>query len=130
MTQWLNLGEVSFLHAAGLQAFGGTEGLRDRGLLESAIAEPFATFAQQELYSSLWDKVAALGRSLICNHPFVDGNKRVGFAAMSVVLKRNGYDLVCTADEGETMVLNVATSAINRHDLAAWLEQHSIKIAP
>jgi death-on-curing protein len=129
MSFTISIDEAFFLHAAALQAFGGTPGLRDLGLLESALAQPLATFEGKSVYESDWDRIAALGRSLICNHPFVDGNKRVGFAAMCVVLRRSGFELVCSPDEGEKTTLDIASGNMKREAVAAWLETRSVRIS-
>ena len=82
--RYLSFEEVVSLHSQIIAQSGGSSGLRDRGALESAVAQPEASFGGQELYPSLAEKTAALGHSLIQNHPFVDGNKRIGHAAMEV----------------------------------------------
>ena len=125
----LTVDEALALHAAALEAYGGTPGLRDRGLLESALAQPLATFGGQSVYSSIWDRVASLGISMVCNHAFVDGNKRIGFAAMAIVLRRNGYELACSADDGERTILAVALGTLKPEGLAKWLEGHSLDVS-
>jgi death-on-curing family protein len=85
--------QVLYLYQQVIQRSGGTIGLRDEGLLESAVYRPQASFGGRDLYPDLWSKAAALGHSIILNHPFVDGNKRVGFEAMRLMLRLNGYDL-------------------------------------
>ncbi len=127
MKETLTVDEALLLHAAALARYGGRDGMRDRGLLESALAQPLASFQGQDLHPTLWDKAAALGRSLIANHPFVDGNKRVGFVAMDVVLQRHGYRLECSPDEGEQITLGVAAGAVKREELAAWLQSHCVR---
>ena len=82
--RYLSLQEVISLHSLLIAQSGGSSGLRDRGALESAVAQPEASFGGEQLYPDLASKAAALGHSLIQNHPFVDGNKRVGHAAMEV----------------------------------------------
>ncbi len=82
----LTLGEVVELHGRLIAATGGATGIRDLGLLESALAQPAATFAGAELHPTPVDKAAALGFSLVANHPFVDGNKRIGHAVIEVFL--------------------------------------------
>lgn len=124
----ITIDEALALHEAALEAYGGAAGLRDRGLLESALAQPLATFGGRPLYTTLWDKVAALGRSLICNHAFADGNKRVGFAAMAIVLLRNGYELTCSVDGGEAAIQAVASGELAREGLAEWLEAYSCPV--
>src|SRR2546426_10931368 len=101
MTRYLTKEEVIELHRRGLERFGGMPGLRDEGLLDSALAQPRATFGGEELHPALSAKAAALAFSLINNHPFVDGNKRVGFAALAVFLELNSRRLICSSDEGE-----------------------------
>ena len=93
-------------------------------MLDSAVAQPQATFGGQDLNPTLTSKAAALGFSLIMNHPFVDGNKRTGFAAMAVLLRLNGLKLVCSTDDGEAAVLKVASSQMNRDELCRWIETH------
>lgn len=129
MNELITKDELLYLHQLGIEAFGGPLGLRDESLLDSALAQPHATFDGKDLHSTLFAKVAALGFSLIANHAFVDGNKRVGFAAMAAVLRRNGFELGCTVDEGERITLDVAASNCDRETLAAWVEQHARKIA-
>jgi death-on-curing protein len=130
MKDTLSKEEAIALHAAAIERFGGMPGLRDADLLDSALAQPLATFGGQSLYSSIWDKVAALGRSLICNHAFIDGNKRLGFAAMAIVLRRHGWELDCDPDDGERAMLAVAAGQMHREELAKWLEATSIKLPP
>jgi len=84
------------------------------------------TFEGVDLYPTLVSKAAALGYSLIMNHPFVDGNKRVGHAAMEVMLVLNGYQLPADVDEQERIVLAVASGAMSRDQFAGWLEAHAL----
>ena len=91
--------QVLRLHNALLETFGGTAGVRDDGLLESALNAPFATFGGQYLYPSVQAKAAQLGFGLVCNHPFVDGNKRIGAHVMLVFLAINGIELDYTQEE-------------------------------
>ncbi len=91
--RFLTLNEVLALHSQLISLFGGTSRIRDLGSLESAIAQPRMTFGGEDLYPSVAEKAAALGYSLIKNHPFVDENKRVGHAAMEVFLVLNGFEI-------------------------------------
>ena len=122
MIRYLTKEEVLELHRQSLERYGGAVGIRDEGLLESAIAQPQAAFGGQELYPTLAAKAAALGFSLINNHPFFDGNKRVGFAAMAVFLVLNSKKLTCTADDGESTVLAVASGKMTREEFVSWVE--------
>jgi death-on-curing protein len=122
--RYLTLAEVLALHQQILQDSGGTLGIRDVGLLESAIAQPLAAFGGQDLYPSLIEKAAALAFSLVSNHPFVDGNKRVAHAAMEVFLVLNGHEIDCPVDEQETFWLRLAAGQGSRSDLVDWLSKH------
>lgn len=124
----LTLGEVVDLHRRLLAVSGGATGIRDIGLLESALAQPAATFAGTDLHPTLVDKAAALGFSLVANHPFVDGNKRIGHAAMEVFLVLNGHEIEASVDEQERLMLDVASGHLDREQLADWLRQHVSKV--
>jgi death on curing protein len=120
----LTLGEVVALHRAILAATGGAEGIRDLGALESALAQPKATFDETDLYPSLADKASALAFGLAMNHPFVDGNKRIAHAAMAVFLDLNGFAIEATVDDQEQLTLNLAAGQVSRVELTTWLERH------
>jgi death-on-curing protein len=122
--RYLTLGEVVELHRRLLVQSGGAAGVRDLGLLESALAQPRATFEGNDLHPTVIDKAAALGFALVANHPFVDGNKRIGHAAMAVFLLLNGFEIDATVDEQERLMLDVASSLIDRPALAHWLNNH------
>ncbi len=121
--RYLTLPEVLRLHQRILQQSGGSAGLRDLGGLESAIAQPRMTVAGEEAYPSLEGKAAALCYSLVNNHPFLDGNKRVGHAAMEVFLVLNGMEISAGVDDQERVILSVAASRMRREELAAWLSE-------
>ena len=87
------LKDILNLHKLSIEEYGGSDGLRDTDLLESAIARPFQTFNGKDLYPSIFEKAAALGESIIINHPFIDGNKRTGTIAMIALLQENGLHL-------------------------------------
>ena len=123
--RFLTVEEVLRLHESVVAQSGGSPGLRDRAILESAVAQPSASFGGEELYPTLFAKAAALGFSLIQNHPFVDGNKRIGHAAMEVFLLLNGYEIDADVDEQERVILGVAASKSPREELLAWIEQNS-----
>lgn len=105
MIRYLTLEELLELHRLVLVQSGGLAGVPDFGGIESALAQPQMTFGGQELYPTLGDKAAALGFSLVCNHPFLDGNKRVGHAAMETFLVLNGWELDSHVDEQEQVIL-------------------------
>ena len=122
--RYLTLGEVVELHRLVLAASGGATGIRDLGALESAVAQPRASFGGSDLHPTLIEKTGALGFALAQGHPFVDGNKRVAHAAMATFLLLNGADIAATVDEQEQLMLNLASGRLSRSDLVAWLREH------
>jgi death-on-curing protein len=128
--RYLSLDEVLELHRLTLAQSGGMPGLRDSGALESALAQPRMTFGGADLYPALADKASALAFSLIKNHPFVDGNKRVGHAAMEVFLVLNGRELSAGVDEQEQVVLGLAAGTIAREAFGEWVPTHLTEIEP
>ena len=122
--RYLTITEVLELHRRIIRQSGGSHGVRDMAALESAIAQPQQTFGGEELYPSLAHKAAAIGFSLIQNHPFIDGNKRIGHAALEVTLVLNGFELIADVDEQERIVLAVASGTLSRDQLTSWVEEH------
>ena len=122
---YISMDEVLMLHRRIIETSGGSMGLLNRSGLESAVEQPRMTFDGQDLYPTVVEKAAALCFSLIQNHPFVDGNKRVGHAAMEVFLKRNGYEIDATVDIQEEIILGVASGDVSRDQLVSWLEEHA-----
>jgi death-on-curing protein len=127
--EYLTLEEVLLLHARLIQRTGGSGGVRDVGLLESALARPRATSGGEDLYPDLWHKAAALMHSLIKNHPFVDGNKRTALTATGLFLELNGYMLTASNDEAACFALQAAVGDVDVEAMAAWIESHS-QISP
>jgi death-on-curing protein len=126
--RYLTLGEVVRLHQMVIEQSGGATGIRDLGLLDSALAQPRATFDGRDLHPALLEKAAALCTSVVQNHPFVDGNKRVGHAAMATFLVLNGFDITATIDEQEQLILDLASGRRRREDVLAWLQNHTKKL--
>ena len=122
--RYVTLAEVVELHRQLLQATGGAPGIRDLGVLESAVAQPRATFGGVDLYPTLVEKAAALCFSLVQNHPFVDANKRVAHAAMETFLVLNGAEIDAPVDDQERLMLDLAAGRIHRSQLIDWLSQH------
>ena len=122
--RYLALAEVVDLHRRLLQATGGAAGIRDLGALESALAQPKMTLAGSDLYPTLAEKAATLCFSLVVSHPFVDGNKRVGHAAMETFLVLNGAEIDASVGEQERIMLDLAAGRVDREQLAVWLRQH------
>jgi death-on-curing protein len=124
--RYLSLQEVLSLHSLLIAQSGGSSGLRDRGALESAVAQPEASFGGEDLYPDLVTKAAALGHSLIQNHPFVDGNKRIGHAAMEVFLLLNGHEIEASVDDQEKIIIDVASGKVSRIELSEWINKHMV----
>lgn len=119
-TVFLTLAEVLALHRDLIRRFGGNGGVRDPGLLESALARPRSGY-----YETLSLQAAALFQSLCQNHAFVDGNKRVAFSATAVFLRVNGHRLVVSADDAERFVIDRAiVGRAELDEIATWLERH------
>ncbi len=125
--RYLTLREVLELYRRVIGQSGGMMGVLNLGGLESALAQPRVTYGGSELYPTVVEKAAALGYFLINNHPFVDGNKRTGHAAMEVFLVLNGYEIEASAEEQERVVLEVASGELSREGLARWLADHVVE---
>lgn len=120
----LNERQVLRMHEQLLAQTGGMPGVRDEGLLQSALEAPFQSFGGDDIYPSIQQKAARLGYGLIKNHPFLDGNKRIGTHVMLVFLCLNGIELDYTQKELENIILSVAASEAGSDDLLHWLLQH------
>jgi death-on-curing protein len=127
--RYLTIGEVLEIHQQIMDQFGGAMGILNLGGLESALAQPRMTFAGSDLYPSIGAKACALGYSLIQNHPFVDGNKRTGHAAMEIFLVLNGFEIQAPPDEQEQVILQVASGEMERDEFTTWLQSHLHKMA-
>lgn len=124
--RYLTLEEIFLLHGKIIAQSGGLEGCRDVGALESAVVQPFVTFGDTELYPDIAEKASALCYSLVMNHPFIDGNKRIGHFAMAVFLALNGYEIEAEIDDQEQLILNLADGKLKRNDLTTWIKTHLI----
>ena len=111
-----------------VKATGGSVGLRDLGLLESALARPQASFGGEDLYPSILDKGAALFHSLIFNHPFIDGNKRTALGVTYEFLKQNRYQLQATNQELIDFPLRVENKHLDIEEISDWLLKHTKRI--
>jgi len=119
----LSEAQVVALHAELLSGFGGRRGQRDRAALEAAVARPGMTFGGEDLYPDLATKAAALMHSLVVNHPFVDGNKRVGAAAAELVVEVNAHQLRASDAQLEEVTFSVARGEMTAEALAIWFRQ-------
>lgn len=116
--------QILMLHTELISATGGTDGVRDFGLLSSALNAPFQQFYNKDLFPTIQQKAARLGYGLIKNHAFVDGNKRIGVHTMLVFLEINGISLEYTQKELYTTVLDVASGKADVEDLTTWILNH------
>lgn len=121
----LTKNQVLLMHAQLIKETGGTGGIRDEELLDSAILNPFQSFGGKDLYPTILEKGARLGFGLIQNHAFIDGNKRIGAHTMLVFLMLNGYSFSYTQKELTEIILSVATGEKDCNDLLLWLRLHS-----
>lgn len=122
----LTKAQILMLHRELIQETGGVDGLRDEGLLDSALHAPFQGFGGMDTFPSLQQKGARLGFGLIQNHAFVDGNKRIGAHAMLVFLALNGIELAYTQEELTNMVLDIAAGDSSFEDMVQWILNHQI----
>lgn len=121
---WLSEHQVLFLHSELVKATGGSDGLRDNNLLQSALLSPMQTYSSVELFPSLIDKAVRLACGLTQNHPFIDGNKRIGAHAMLVTLKLNGISLSYTQQELSSVFWKLASGEIVYEELKVWVRSH------
>lgn len=117
----LTKSQILQLHSELIQVTGGIDGVRDDGLLDSALESPFQTFDGDDLYPDLQQKAARLGYSLISNHPFVDGNKRIGVHTMLTFLSLNGIEIDCMQNELADIGLKVASGNMSADELVEWI---------
>lgn len=110
------------IHTTAVEKFGGANGVRDIGGLESALARPFQTFGGEDLYPAIFEKAAAIGESLIMNHPFVDGNKRTGYLLMEALLRYEDYKITASDENLYNFVINISTGFISFEEIVEWLK--------
>lgn len=124
--EWLDIDLVLDFHAEQLALFGGADGIRDRGLLESALARPLNKFGYGE--TSIAALAAAYGFGIARNHPFIDGNKRTALASMIVFLGLNGLDLGASQEAATAMILSLAAGEITEELLAQWISDNCVPL--
>jgi death-on-curing protein len=122
--RWIDRRALLFLHSASLAAFGGATGIRDEGLLDSALARPQNRFLY-EPGSDIAGLAASYGYGLAQNHPFVDGNKRTAFHAVGLFLLMNGFELVASQVDAIGVMLSVAAGEFSEHEFAEWVRANS-----
>ena len=119
--------QILTLHSQLIDEFGGSDGIRDYNLLDSALENPFQSFGGEELYPTIYAKAARLGYGLINNHCMLDGNKRIGVHAMLVFLAINGIELDYTQKELYETVLAIADGNLEYEDLLKWILEHQVR---
>jgi len=124
MIRVLSVENLILFHEKIIRETGGSAGIRDRRLIESALNRPFVTYDGIDLYPSINEKIAAIAHSLIRNHAFVDGNKRIGVAAMVILLKMNSINVSYTQQELIDLGLKTAEDIMNENDIINWIREH------
>lgn len=114
--------EVEIIHNILIDKFGGSKGIRDVGLLESALARPFATFDNNDLYPTATEKASAILESIAINHPFIDGNKRTAYTLMRLVLLESNLDIVASQEDKYQLVIAVSTGEYRFEEIKSWIE--------
>jgi death on curing protein len=115
----LQLHELSILH------YRGAKGIRDEGLMESAIARPYQTYDSLDLYPSAYEKAAAIAESIIINHPFVDGNKRTGYLVMLAILEEGKIEIAVSNDKIYSFIISISTGETKFEQMVEWLKQNT-----
>ncbi len=119
---------VLTIHADLIQRYGGRSGIRDRNLLESALAQPKMTISRKFVHKTLFDKAAVFGFHICQNHPFIDGNKRLAFVLMDIFLQMNGWEIVAPEEEAYSMMMELASGELDRPQLTDWIKEHSARL--
>ena len=120
--------EVVTIHNLAIESFGGKNNIRDTALLESALNRPFATFDGIDLYPTLIEKAAALAESIIKNHPFHDGNKRIGYVILRAILRRNNIDISASENEKHAFIIAIAEGKLDFDTIVDWLKNNTTNI--
>ena len=123
----IDLEDVLNIHEFLINKFGGSHGVRDESLLESAVARPFQTFDRVDLYKTHIEKAAALIESIVSNHPFIDGNKRTGYVMMRLYLLQNGLDIKANPEKMYEFVIAIASASLPFKGIVGWIESHILE---
>lgn len=124
----IEINDAIQIHEILIYRYGGSSGIRDIKLLESAIARPFHTFDKKELYQFPEEKAAALIESILINHPFIDGNKRIGYVLMRLMLTEYGYDISSGQEEKYKFVISIAQGNIHFSEIVTWIRSNIIPL--
>lgn len=125
MIKYLTFDDVLFVYNIAIDMYGGERGLLNENSLKAAVGRPQQSFGGVDLYTTLFSKAAALGHSIINNHPFIDGNKRTGMASMDLFLDKNNFILTATDDECEKFILEALENKYDVEYIACWIEKYS-----
>ena len=125
----ISLEQVIKIHEILIDKFGGAKGLRDIAQLESALSRPFQTFDGIELHENQFQKAAAIIQSLLINHPFIDGNKRISYVVMRLILLEMGWEINATQDEKYIFVTNIASGKMEFNEISDWIKSNAIRIS-
>lgn len=124
----ITLKETLIIHDLAIEKFGGSKGIRDMGLLESALQRPHATFDEQELYPTLIEKAAAIIESIVKNHPFSDSNKRTGYILMRLMLLKANLDIEASENEKYKFVISIAEGKSDFDEIKSWIKNKAKEI--
>ncbi len=117
----ISLQEVNAIHQLVIERFGGSQGVRDKDALLSAIGRPFQTFDGKELYENAIQKAAALVESILINHPFVDGNKRTGYVLLQMFLINQGVQITASQQTKYDFIIEIASGKMKHEEIVQWL---------
>ncbi|MBP6551577.1 MAG: type II toxin-antitoxin system death-on-curing family toxin [Flavobacterium sp.] len=120
----ISIKEVEIIHNILIDKFGGSKGIRDIGLLESALARPFATFDDNDLYPNPTEKASAILESIVINHPFIDGNKRTAYTLMRLILLENGLDIFASQESKYDLVISASTGKFRFDEIKNWIQSN------
>ena len=120
----ISIKETEIIHNILIDKFGGSKGIRDIGLLESALARPFATFDNSDLYPNAIEKASAILESIVINHPFIDGNKRTAYTLMRLILLENGLDIEASQQSKYELVISASTGEFRFEEIKNWIQSH------
>lgn len=120
----ISIKETEIIHNILIDKFGGSKGVRDLGLLESALARPFATFNDEDLYPPPIEKASAILESIVINHPFVDGNKRTAYTLMRLILLENGLDIIASQQLKYDLVISASMGEFRFEDIRNWIQKN------
>lgn len=127
-TIFLTFEQILAIHDNQIELYGGSHGIREITLFESAVMRPQTTFGGKDLYPSIFEKAAVLMHSLVMNHAFVDGNKRTGTVSALAFLEMNRYKVIVSQKELTNISLDITSKDMNTEKIALWLKEHSKKI--